>query len=176
MKHGVPLQWGQVFRDLPELHKGCPVPFRILRGNVGFLSRHFSGIGPHLTLRGNLVAFLQLQQEAWGSCRVETGPSVTALVVSEKSGFFSSCEGHIAIPIESLPANRALSRVQSVGSVFRISIDRDLGLPIKLQLASQASSGVEARNSAFLLSFQRDVRPPVEFRRGIWASSKGSAG
>ena len=75
-----------------------------------------------------------------------------------------------------IAAPGASSRVQSVGSVFRISIDRDLGLPIKLQLASQASSGVEARNSAFLLSFQRGVRPPVEFRRGLWASSRGSAG
>ena len=121
------------------------------------------------------MAFLELQREAWCSSRVETGPSVTALDASEKSGFFSSCEGHMEIPIKSLPANRALSRVQSVDSGFPIGIDRDLGLPIKLQLASQALSGVEAWNSAFLSSFQRGVRPPVEFRRGIWVSSRGSA-
>ena len=121
------------------------------------------------------MAFLELQREAWCSSRVETGPSVTALVASEKSGFFSSCEGHMEIPIKSLPVNRALSRVQSVDSVFPIGIDRDLGLPIKLQLASQALSGVEACNSAFVSSFQRGVRPPVKFRQGIWVSSRGSA-
>ena len=126
-------------------------------------------------IEGESRGFPELQREAWGSSRVETGPLVTALVASEKSGLYSSCEGHIEIPLESLPANRALSRVQSVDSVFRIGIDRDLGLPIKLQLASQASSGVEAWNSAFLSSCQRGVRPPVEFRRGIWASSRGLA-
>ena len=121
------------------------------------------------------MAFLELQREAWCSSRVETGPSVTALDASEKSGFFSSCEGHMEIPIKSLPVNRALSRVQSVDSVFPIGIDRDLGLPIKLQLVSQASSGDRTWNSAFLSSCQRGVRPPVKFRQEIWASSSGSA-
>ena len=118
------------------------------------------------------MVFLELRREDWGSSCVETGPSGTALVASEKSGFFSSCEGHMEIPIKSLPANRALSRVQSVDSGFPIGIDRDLGLPIKLQLASQALSGVEAWNSAFLSSCQRGFRPPDEFRREIWASSR----
>ena len=87
-----------------------------------------------------------------------------------------SCEGHVRIPLESLPANRAVSRVQSVNSVFHCSGNKDLWLPIKLQLGSQASSGVEAWNLAFLLSGQRAVKPPDEFRWGIWASSRGSAG
>ena len=102
------------------------------------------------------------------------GPQA-ALVASEKSGLYSSCEGHVGIPFESLPAHRALSRVQSVDSGFLTSVDRDLGLPIKLQPESQASSGDEARNSAFLLSCQRGVWTPVEFRWQIWASSRGSA-
>ena len=38
--------------DLLELHQGYQVPFHISRGNVGFLSRHCSGKGPHLALRG----------------------------------------------------------------------------------------------------------------------------
>ena len=118
------------------------------------------------------MVFLELRREASGSSRIEMGPSVTTLIATEKSGLYSSCEGHIEIPLESLSANRALSRVQSVDSVFRIGIDRDLGLPIKLQLASQASSGVEAWNSAFLSSCQRGFRPPDEFRREIWASSR----
>ena len=118
------------------------------------------------------MVFLELRREASGSSRVETGPSGTALIASEKSGLFLCCEGHVGIPLESLPANRALSRVQLMDSVFLTSVNRDLGLPIKLQLASQASSGVEAWNSAFLSSCQRGFRPPDEFRREIWASSR----
>ena len=127
------------------------------------------------------MAFLELQREAWCSSRVETGPSVTALDASEKSGFFSSCEGHMEIPIKSLPVNRARSRVQSVDSVFPIGIDRDLGLPIKLQLVSRASSGarhrtllssrvvkgyqascrVQAGNLGFFKRISMGVRPPI---------------
>ena len=120
--------------------------------------------------------FLELRWEASGSSRVEMGPSGPALVASETSGLFLCCEGHVGIPLESLPANRALSKVQSVDSVFLTSVDRDLGLPTKLQLASQASSGVEAWNSAFLWSCQRGFRPPDEFRQEIWACSRESAG
>ena len=50
-------------RVLPELHQGCQVPFRVSGGNVGFLSRHCSGKGPHLALNENLVVFLELQQK-----------------------------------------------------------------------------------------------------------------
>ena len=121
------------------------------------------------------MVFHELRQDAWGSSGVEKGHSVTALVASEKTGLFLSCEGHIWIPLDSLPAHRALSRVQLVDSGFLTGIDRDLGLPIKLQLASQVSSGDETWNSAFLSSCQRGVRPPAEFRQEIWASSSGSA-
>ena len=51
------------------------------------------GTGPHLALRGNLVVFRELRQDAWGSSRVEKGHSVAALVASEKTGLFLSCEG-----------------------------------------------------------------------------------
>ena len=118
------------------------------------------------------MVFLELRREASGSSRIEMGPSVTTLIATEKSGLFLCCEGHVGIPLELLPANRALSRVQLMDSVFLTSVNRDLGLPIKLQLASQASSGVEAWNSAFLSSCQRGFRPPDEFRREIWASSR----
>ena len=37
---------------LPELPQWCQVAFCISRGNVGFLSRHCFGKGPHLALRG----------------------------------------------------------------------------------------------------------------------------
>ena len=97
------------------------------------------------------------------------------LLLPQRSQVSSSCKGQVGIPLESLPANRALSRVQLVDSVFLTRVDRDLRLPTKLKLGSQASSGVEACNSAFLSSCQRGVRPPVKFRQEIWASSSGSA-
>ena len=63
MKLGVPLEWGHYLWDHPELHNGCRVPFGVSRRNVGFLSRHCSGKGPHLALNENLVVFLELQQK-----------------------------------------------------------------------------------------------------------------
>ena len=105
----------------------------------------------------------------WVPLKLRWGPQGPAHVASEKSDLFSSCKGHIGFPHESLPANRAVSRVQSGYSVFLSGGDRDLRLFIKAQLGSQVSSVVEAWNSAFLSSCPRDVRAPVKFRWGIWA-------
>ena len=63
------------------------------------------------------------------------------LVLPQRSKVFSSCEGHVGMPLELLPANRAMSRVQLGNSVFLSGRDRDLGVPIRVQLGSQASSG-----------------------------------
>ena len=76
-----------------------------------------------------------------GGCRgapleLQRGSQGPARVASEKSGPFSSCEGPIRIPLESLPVNRSVSRVQSGNSVFLSGGDQDLGLPIKVQLGS----------------------------------------
>ena len=83
------------------------------------------------------MIFFELRRETWGSSRVETGPQ-GPLLLPQRSQVSSSCEGQVGIPLQSLPANRALSRVQSVDSVFLTRVDRDLRLPIKLQLGSQA--------------------------------------
>ena len=45
--------------ELLELHKGCRVQFRVLRGNVGFLLRCCSENRPHLPLRGESPGFPQ---------------------------------------------------------------------------------------------------------------------
>ena len=73
--------------------------------------------------------------------QLRRGPLGPARVALEKSGLFLSCQGHIGIPLESLPVNRAVSRVHSGNSVFLSGGDRDLGLPISFQLGSQALSG-----------------------------------
>ena len=109
----------------------------------------------------------------WGSSRVATGISGTSLCCLREVKSLLSCEGPVGISLESLPENRAMSRVQLGNSVFLSSGDRDLGLPIKVQQGSQASPSAEAWNSAFLSSCQRAVRPPVEFRREIGAFLRG---
>ena len=63
--------------ELLELPKGCQVPFRGSRGNVGFLSRCCSRKGPHFSLRGESPGFLELRQDTWSSSRVWTGTSGT---------------------------------------------------------------------------------------------------
>ena len=80
------------------------------------------------------------------------GTQEPVLLASEKSGHFSSGEGHVGIPLGSLLMNRAVSRGQSAfqETLFLCASDRNLGLPLKVQLGSQASSGVEAQNCAFL--------------------------
>ena len=99
---------------------------------------------------------------------MQRGSQGLARVASEMSGFFSSCEGPIGFPLESLPTNRAVSRLQSGNSVFLSGGDSGLGLIIKVQQENQASPGVEAWDSAFLLSCQGVS--------GLWSSSSGEFG
>ena len=63
----------------------------------------------------------------------QQGPQGSACVALEKSFIFSSCAEHVSIPLKSLPANRVVSRMQFVNSVFVTGGDRDLGFPIKVQ-------------------------------------------
>ena len=79
------------------------------------------------------MVFLEMLREAWVSLELRREPQGPARVASVKSGLFSSCNGHVRIPLESLPVNRAVSRVQLGNSVFLSGSDRDLGLPIKVQ-------------------------------------------
>ena len=113
----------------------------------------------------------------WVPLELQQGPQGPSRVASEKSGLFSSCQGHFGIPLEVLPVNRAVSNVQLVNSVFLSSGNRDLGPPVRLQLGSLVlrhgtllSSQVVKGLSGLLLSsrgefglFQRisrRVRPP----------------
>ena len=74
--------------ELLEFPQGCQVAFLISRENVGFLSRHCSGKGPDLALRGDSRGFLELHQEDWGS----------SLVVTGTSGTLSSCLRKVKSP------------------------------------------------------------------------------
>ena len=56
-KLDVPLERDWYVEELFELHQGCQVPFRISRGNVGFLLRLCSGKWPHLEITGEPRGF-----------------------------------------------------------------------------------------------------------------------
>ena len=164
-------------RDIQELLKGCPVLFRVSGGNAGFLWRHCSGKEPHLALRGRISWFvLNCGRTLEVPLKLRRGPQGPARLASENSILFLSLKEHDGFSLKSLPANRAVARVQSGNSVFLSTGSRDLRLPHKVQLGTQASSGGEAQSFAFLLSCQMGVRPPVALRQGILAFSRGSAG
>ena len=148
----------------------------LLRGNLVFLSRHCSGKGPHLAVRGKSPAFSQVAAGSLAFLSICDGDLMDLIVFPRRSqvsfrvargtsGFLSSSRRGIGPCLEFCWSTQC--------SVLG---DRDLGLPLKVQQGSQASCGVGAWNSAFLSSCQRGGRPPVEFRRGIRVFSRGSAG
>ena len=76
----------------------------------------------------NLVFFSRCGRKLGVPIKLQRGPQGPLHVASEKSVLFSSCEGHVGIPLESLPATRAMFRVRVGNSVILLGGDRDLGL------------------------------------------------
>ena len=87
--------------ELPEFHKGCEVPFRVSRGNVGFLSRCCSGKGPHLLLRGESPCFPR--------------------VLVGSLGFFTSCDMDFKVPLVLPQGNQVSFRDMTGTSGFLTS-------------------------------------------------------
>ena len=58
------------------------------------------------------MVFLEMLREAWVSLELRREPQGPARVASAKSGLSYSCEWHVRIPVELLPVNRAVCRVQ----------------------------------------------------------------
>ena len=115
--------------DLPGLHQGCPVPFRVSRGNVAFLSRHCSGTGPHLVLRG----------ESRGFSRVAAG----------SLGFLSICDGDLW-DLLVLPQRIQVSFGVARGmSGFLLSRYQGTGLCLEFSRATQYSSPAGTGISGF---------------------------
>ena len=56
----------------------------------------------------NLVFFSRCGRKLGVPIKLQRGPQGPLHVASEKSVLFSSCEGHVGIPLESLPATRAM--------------------------------------------------------------------
>ena len=138
-------------RELLELPQGCQGTFRGSRGKVGFLSRHRSRKWPHLTLRGESPAFLELRQETWGPSRVTMGTSGTRSCCLRKVQFPASYEGPLWIPLQSIPGPRSSSG---------------------LRREPQGSSTVLTWTSGFLWSFHRGVRPRLVWKHACPLSSR----
>ena len=108
------------------------------------------------------------------------GPQGPAHFASKNSGLFPRFERDIRIALELLPEKRAVSRVQSVNSVFLSSSDRDLRFPLKVQLGvrphlvsrhgTRLSSRVVKGFSGLLLSSGRKSRFFQEDQQGCQAS------
>ena len=125
-----------------ELPQGCQGPFLGSRGKMGFLSRHRSGIGPHLAWRGESLFFPQ--------------------VVAGNMGFISSYDGDLRdmlvwpqespVSLPSLPGPLSSTGAVAKTSGFFSSADMDLGVPLEFPQGSQALSPVQTCKSAFLWS------------------------
>ena len=132
---------------LLRFYKGCQVPFRVPRRNMGFLGKRCSVKGPHLAWRGEFRGF----------CGIIVG----------SLGFLSSCVGtcgtHLyffrevrsAFELRGAPRNwscitagmnRASSRVEVGPSGFFSISDMDLEVSVEFEQGRQASSCVEALN------------------------------
>ena len=156
---GVPLEWSQVCRGLVKLPKVCQGPFQAQEGRWNF-SRDAT-VEKGLISHGgvNLLFFLKLWQETWGSSRVKKWTSGNRLCGLRK--IQSPCEGPLGILLQFLPEPRSSSGVESRTSWFLFSADMNLRVPLKFYQGSQASSLVETCKSAFLSGWKSGVRFPV---------------
>ena len=130
------------------MQNGSRASFRVARGNSGLLSSR-SEIPPNFGLRGDLVVFLELQQEARDSSRVEQGSGGNSRVSKRESSLLSSCLGELGIALKLLQGNCASLQVWGNLVVF-----------LDVWLESQGSCQVGTGISLILLSCLREVKPP----------------
>ena len=87
-----------------------------------------------LSYTGKLCVPLELQQRSQGTFHVASG----------KSELLSGCEVHLRIPLKSLLANTASSRVEAGNSVVLSTFDSNLEFTFVFQQWRQALSHFEA--------------------------------
>ena len=134
------------------MHQGCQVLFRISRGNVGFLLRHYSGNGPHLTIMG----------EPHGFSRVVAG--------------LPSYDRELSKPLM-LPQGSPISiRVVSGSWGLLLSHCRANRPHLGFCPESQCSSSMATRISGLHLRFTHGVRPRLEWKQRILISSSVATG
>ena len=137
---------------LPKLHKGCQIHFCVSRGNLVFLSRHYSGKGPHLASRGKSPGF----------SRVAAG----------SLGFLSSCERDL-MDLLVLPLRSQVSFDVARGTSGILSNHRrGIGLCLEFCWSTQCSCPAAMGISGFLSRFNKGVRPRLVSGHGTLLSSR----
>ena len=127
-----------------------------------FLSSGSRGIGPHLEMRWGVR----------GSSQVAMGIFGISRVAKMVSCLLPSCEGELAIALESLQGNQASSHVEGGIWWFLLSCGGNLGVPLELQQGPQGTSRVASGESGFLLSCEGDLGIALEWLQGNRASSQ----
>ena len=136
---------------LPKLHKGCQIHFCVSRGNLVFLSRHYSGKGPHLALRGKS-----------GFSRVAAG----------SLGFLSSCERDLMDLLVLPPRSQVSFHVARGMSGFLSNHHREIGLCLEFCWSTQCSCPATMGISGFLSRINKGVRPRLVLEHGTLLSSQ----
>ena len=168
-KLSVPLEWDWYVGKLFELHQGCHVPFRISRGNMGFLLRCCSGKGLHLAMTGEPRG-LSRGAEGFSSYN---GVFRMPLILAQGSPIFlgrAARESWGLLSSHCRAKKKTSSRLVFRNYVFLSSGDSDLGVAFKIHPGSQALSRLEAKNSALLLSCDGYLLEPIEWSKGSQAS------
>ena len=112
-----------------EFQKGIPDCSGGAAGEKGLISRVRVGLGGV----GNLVVFLGLRQEAWGSSRFLKVNSENLACCLRKSSLLSSCEAVHGITLQSLQGSVASFLLEGCISCYFSSCCLKLWVPIELQ-------------------------------------------
>ena len=150
-KLGVPLESDRYAGEIFGLHQGCQVPFRISRGNVGFLLRRCRGKGLHLAMTGKPRGF------------------------SPYLAGFSSNDGELRMPLDLAQRSPISIRVTSGSQGYLPSHCRanrpHLGMCPQIPCSFPVATGISGLHSNFTQgvrprsSGSKELRSPRELRR-----------
>ena len=152
------------------MHQGCQVPFRILRGNLGYPLTCCSGKGPHFTMMGEPRRFSRVatgfssydrelpEPQVWPQ-----GCLVSIRVASERRGLLSShCREnrpHLGLCPETPCSSPVATGISGLHSRFTQGVRPRLESKQRTPLFSPVVMGI----SWSPLSGLKGVKPPVEF-------------
>ena len=153
------------------MHQGCQVLFQFSRGNVGLLSRHCSGKGPHLVMRGEprgfsrvAAGFLSYDVEHREPLVVPQGSPISIQVVRATWELLTShCRAnrpHLGFFPETPCSSPVATGISGLHSRFT----RGVSPHLELRWERQGSSTFMTLISGSLWSWNRGVRPRLVLR------------
>ena len=153
-----------------ELHQVCQVPFRISRGNMGFLPRRCSGKGPQLSMTVEPRGFSQVGagfssyiRELREPLVVPQGSPISSRVVRGSWGLLSShCRTnrpHLGLCPKTPCSSPMATGISGLHSRFTHGLTPRLKLKQRTPLSSRVATSI----SWCPLSGLKGVKPPLEF-------------